>query len=348
MRLADLGFIALLVIASLVIAGKFLPVPYGIMVVGSGSMSPTLEPGDLVIIWGKKFGVGDVIVWCHDPLYCVVHRVIKVSKNYVITKGDANPIPDKPVPLSKVKGRVIASVSRVFWIPPITGLVLYLVVKELSVSAWGRSEEASMFLIYLSYTLIALTLLFVTTNPTISLTTGYRQPTLYLRALTFKGLNILINYTGTEGIRIEGINWLSVNSTPTNYSFGPNWLYVKVPTQVFTESIEKGLKVSVSLSASLSRDGSLIATYVVKPPLKLPKIKASNHSLMITNPNPCPLDFNITFLYAYSAGSPWIKKNLSMRINGSSVITPPKAPYVYARVNYLLEGKEYTLQVRLR
>jgi signal peptidase len=90
------------------------PTPW--VAIASGSMSPSLEVGDLVIIQGvpaSEIQVGDIIVY-DSPLftYPVVHRVIRIQnetqdKISFITKGDANAGEDAPVSEDSVHGRVI-------------------------------------------------------------------------------------------------------------------------------------------------------------------------------------------------------------------------------------------------
>ncbi len=100
-----------------------------IAAVASGSMLPTLERGDLVIVVGVKpseIHVGDIVVYhsCQGPY--IIHRVIKVVKEgnfyYFVTKGDNNPGTDwwlgqfvncetgKPlpgVPQNRIAGKVL-------------------------------------------------------------------------------------------------------------------------------------------------------------------------------------------------------------------------------------------------
>ncbi len=71
--------------------------------VESTSMLPTLEPGDLVVLANVPISdvkLGDVIVYEHpcvaDPrVDLVVHRVVDITSNGLITKGDNNPYLDQ-------------------------------------------------------------------------------------------------------------------------------------------------------------------------------------------------------------------------------------------------------------
>ncbi len=89
--------IAIILILIALISCKF---SYGILVIGSGSMSGSIEKGDVVFFHNKKepLEVGDVIVFQKDDIR-VVHRIVDI-KNIndefrYYTKGDANPTPDE-------------------------------------------------------------------------------------------------------------------------------------------------------------------------------------------------------------------------------------------------------------
>lgn len=123
-----------------------------IVVVVSGSMTPTINKGDILFVKGTDPSLikngsalekdGDVIVfdayglWASAPLDPIVHRVIdKWYDNgtwYFRTKGDANSIPD-PVPISedKVIGVVIGGIPFIGWIKIVlteSGLLIPLLV----------------------------------------------------------------------------------------------------------------------------------------------------------------------------------------------------------------------------
>ena len=101
---------------------NLLPMPfgYGAAVVLSGSMEPTFYAGDLIIVEDTdEFGVGDIVVF-QDRSSLVVHRVMEISNDLVVTKGDANNVSDSAIELSMVKGRVL------FWIPFVGDVITFL------------------------------------------------------------------------------------------------------------------------------------------------------------------------------------------------------------------------------
>ncbi|MEW6568142.1 MAG: signal peptidase I [Chloroflexota bacterium] len=88
-------------------------------VVVSTSMSPTFRPGD--VVWLRSVGgdilPGMVITYSRDDKL-IVHRVVAVEGETLITQGDSNPNPDpRPVPRSSVVGIPVLRV-------PYLGLVL--------------------------------------------------------------------------------------------------------------------------------------------------------------------------------------------------------------------------------
>lgn len=116
--------ISLLVLVSLIIglnmytinasriAGDALPMPFGVgaAVVLSGSMEPELSVGDLLIVAQRKnYHVGDVVVY-QDGTLAVTHRIVSITDDAVITQGDANNTPDRPITMKQLKGGVVLAI----------------------------------------------------------------------------------------------------------------------------------------------------------------------------------------------------------------------------------------------
>jgi len=90
------------------IVGNNLPMPfgYGAAVVLSGSMEPEFSEGDLIIVKeSDEFAVNDIVVF-DDTKDLVVHRIVDIKGETVVTKGDANPVADVPIEMSAIKGTV--------------------------------------------------------------------------------------------------------------------------------------------------------------------------------------------------------------------------------------------------
>jgi len=97
------------------------------------SMLPTLEGGDLVVIQGVSVSavqVGDIIVYgppCSLVGTSVIHRVVNITSQGLITKGDNNPgtdialgIAGTPISSDCLEGKVI------FVIPYVESLAYYI------------------------------------------------------------------------------------------------------------------------------------------------------------------------------------------------------------------------------
>ena len=92
-------------------------------VIYSGSMKPTLDVGDIVLVVdtnAQDIKVGDVIQFVRDNV-TYVHRVvdsyIEEDRSVFITKGDANQYPDTdPVLESHVIGKSIFTIPKLGWV----------------------------------------------------------------------------------------------------------------------------------------------------------------------------------------------------------------------------------------
>ena len=95
------------------ILGNQLPMPfgYGLANVLSGSMEPTFSRGTLLLVKDtKNIQEGDIVVY-QSGKELIVHRIIALSGDKVVTQGDANNAADEPFSKTQIKGKVIG------WIP---------------------------------------------------------------------------------------------------------------------------------------------------------------------------------------------------------------------------------------
>jgi signal peptidase len=118
-------------------------------VVHTGSMSPNIPSGDLVI--DRPAGpvhVGQVITFAKAPGQYTTHRVAAITSAGIQTKGDANRTDDFGyVSQAQIKGRVVAAVPyagfvAVFCSHPqgIAGVVLLMLAIWLAASIFQRRE----------------------------------------------------------------------------------------------------------------------------------------------------------------------------------------------------------------
>ena len=70
-------------------------------------MEPTLGIDDIILVKiGDNYGVNDIISYIQDDAI-VTHRIISVSGNNIIVKGDANNSTDTPITSNDVIGKVV-------------------------------------------------------------------------------------------------------------------------------------------------------------------------------------------------------------------------------------------------
>ena len=101
------------------ILAAVLGTPYPIAAITSSSMWPALKQGDLVLIKNVKqnqLKIGDIIVYKNEQGF-TIHRIVRLNKENLITKGDANNVEDKPVDYKEVIGRVVNIGDKPFRIP---------------------------------------------------------------------------------------------------------------------------------------------------------------------------------------------------------------------------------------
>ena len=127
--------------------GNPLPMPfgYGAAVVLSGSMEPELSKGDLIVVGlAEEVRLRDIVVY-RDKSSLVVHRVIAVEGDTLITQGDANRVADEPISLAAVKGKVLFKIpyagTLVEWIKSPVGTLFLLIAAVLLVEIPRRMEK---------------------------------------------------------------------------------------------------------------------------------------------------------------------------------------------------------------
>lgn len=107
---------------------------YTFFEVATGSMSPTMQVGDVIIVKiTKEVEQNDIIVYI-DGKNIITHRLIERKDNELIAKGDANNSEDKPIQEDMVLGKVIKILPKIgvwrkiFTSSEIVGLILILIV----------------------------------------------------------------------------------------------------------------------------------------------------------------------------------------------------------------------------
>ena len=103
---------------------------YTFFEVATGSMSNTIEIGDVVVVKiTKEVNKNEIIVY-KDGDNFVTHRLVEKDGDKLVAKGDANNSEDKPITEDQILGRVICVVPqigiwrKIFLSPEIIGLIL--------------------------------------------------------------------------------------------------------------------------------------------------------------------------------------------------------------------------------
>ncbi len=120
-------------------------------VVDGRSMEPTLQPGDLVVVVRKisleDVSVGDVVVYRRGGTL-IIHRVIRVEGDTLITKGDNNLLHDPPVRFQAVLGKVLELGDSPLKVPLVGYLTLFLryaTTSFTSLPSFGSLDRVSRY-----------------------------------------------------------------------------------------------------------------------------------------------------------------------------------------------------------
>lgn len=85
---------------------------YTIFEVESGSMSPTINVDDMIVVkLGKDIKKGNIITYMQDDDF-ITHRVIEVLDDRLVTKGDYNNSEDKIIDKDVVLGKVVKVIPK--------------------------------------------------------------------------------------------------------------------------------------------------------------------------------------------------------------------------------------------
>lgn len=99
----------------------FLPILFGIKpyIVWSGSMEPVIKTGSIAYINERdisNINVGDIVTYNLNENK-VTHRIVEITDNNIITKGDANETNDfSPISKDQIQGKYIFSIPFVGYI----------------------------------------------------------------------------------------------------------------------------------------------------------------------------------------------------------------------------------------
>lgn len=325
----------------LLLVGRLIGFPVYLSIVPSKSMEPTLRPGDLVLVerYPDNIEKGDIVVWCLAPLHCIVHRVINISGDTITTKGDANPGPDPPVSVDRVKGRVFLKIPREAWITTL----LFLAI----IYAWRRGvPRGSIAAVYL---LIAAAVL-VSAPPIYNpLSPASTQATVLKSSyITDNGI-VVLEYGGYPPSHVDSCSAILVSLT-TNCTVTVDvehaTLILGVPSTFYLRASQEYNRtplLTVRVRGTTVGDGVFNGTYMIPIPADKLVINVSENAteLVIRNPNPYPVPVHIFIGYAKHVMPITNGTNQTVSVNGHSTvrISLPDEPYFYVEVRYKVFGK---------
>ena len=86
---------------------------YSVLEVVSGSMEPTLQVGDLIVIQTKhyQYQENDIVTFYDVNHSFVTHRIISLEKDQMITKGDNNNTNDEATATKNIVGKYLFKIS---------------------------------------------------------------------------------------------------------------------------------------------------------------------------------------------------------------------------------------------
>ncbi len=348
----ELGGATLAILVAVLALGRLGAAPYMLLVMPDSSMAPTLARGDLVVAARGDPQVGDIAVWCVTPFYCVVHRVVLYRGSLAVTKGDAKPFPDPPVPARLLRYRVVSRAPLLAWLPPLLALLGaagYLWLYNGRDTPGGLAFRVLAFIVVLAVTATLLYPLSVS-----FMSKPFEEPYAALREIRVDGLEgrVVYQLRGLELVSVEecGIEEVApgTGSWPCNATVAGDSVSFTVPREAWLQAVESGaVKLRLRLLLEVepcSLEGDYV--FAIAPqPLTMSR---EGRRLVFHNPNPVPVYVNITVYWADSPGA--------FNVDHVSVAVPPsssayyEAPvhrYVYVDVTYMLGGRNYRYRMRI-
>lgn len=122
---------------------------YTFFEVASGSMEPTLQIDDVILvkITKENLGKGDIIAFASDNTI-VTHRIIYMEDDTLTVKGDNNNIVDKPIKTDQVIGKIVKVYPKLgIWKKVVTepkillGIFITLLVFDFALSYNKEADE---------------------------------------------------------------------------------------------------------------------------------------------------------------------------------------------------------------
>lgn len=131
---ACFGSLLLLITLFFLLSNLNFPSGYRIFLVQSGSMSPKINTGDLVVIRPNlEYKKGDIVTFLSTNKFNITHRIVDIKNDQIFTKGDANKTQDQEI-LSKqqILGKVFYTIPYfgylIIFAKSIPGLIVLIII----------------------------------------------------------------------------------------------------------------------------------------------------------------------------------------------------------------------------
>ncbi|MEM1668261.1 MAG: signal peptidase I [Thermofilaceae archaeon] len=336
-----LGLVVLVLLFSLLSRHGY-PYLVGVSVVVSNSMEPAVRPWDMVVYARTGFTVGDVVIYCVTPSYCVVHRVVDIvnfstvngDTTMVVTKGDNAEAVDSPLPVDKVVGRVVLVAPRELWIPLLLLLIAIALRDMVKAPVVGYSQ-----VIAFSITVLLLASVYATAprliNPEPVPVPVFNLAGVYVN---YEACTLIIRYTDTLVLSSAQVH---VNSTSaTVLSIKDRELVAEPDHSLLSRAYETGLPLEVKVEAELNGVARLSGRYRVLIGGYDPVVNVSGNNLLVYNPNCYPVRVNVSMRYL--ANGAWYWSNTTIMVEGFSqavLQAPEYAEEAYALVYWFKQGE---------
>ena len=374
--------LVLVVVSILLLMGKALGLPVALFLVSGTSMTPTLQPGDVVVgVWPSLHGgvhVGDIVVYClPGPVVhtsCIVHRVVEIRQVgrevLVVTKGDALRHPDPPVSLDRIKYVIVARIPRqlVFAVAGLIGAyILYRIYLTLPLQA-QRGDAilepgAAAVLMVAAFAAFNIVFLGIGTLDVTQFTVNI--PRVYENVVfneTSRLLEVMIRYEAPlHPLPPPTCSWENETLHPLRLQSGNAWVNytLEIPEKALLElwrrlsrtpapgypaSVTGHLTVHCILRFTYAR---LVSNYVLEITFSDLSVKPGPEpgAIIIRNPNPVPV--NVTLLLYRPEGGLAAKKQVT--IPPLTVYTIETGlPGALARLHYRFLGAPRSLSLKLR
>lgn len=87
---------------------------YTMLEVVSGSMKPTINVGDMIIIntKDKNYKENDIITYYDKNHNLITHRIIKINDTEIVTKGDNNNTEDEAIYSKEIIGKYVTKIAN--------------------------------------------------------------------------------------------------------------------------------------------------------------------------------------------------------------------------------------------